>query len=153
MVAPERLRFDFTYTNPVTSEQLLEIEQIVNKKVRDDMAVQVEVMPLDEARQSGAVMMFGEKYGDEVRVVSVGDYSKEFCGGTHLNRSGQIGMMILTAESSIGSGLRRVEAVTGRYAEKLVQERLRLVNQTAAALQTRPEELAQEAARTKTKIT
>jgi len=152
LVAPERLRFDFTYTNPVTSEQLLEIEQIVNKKVRDDMPVQVEIMPLSEARHSGATMMFGEKYGDDVRVVSVGDYSKELCGGTHLDRSGQIGMMILTAESSIGSGLRRVEAVTGRYAEKLVQDRMRLVNQTAAALQTRPEELAQEATQLKQKL-
>ncbi len=152
LVAPERLRFDFTYLNPVSDEQLSNIQTIVNRKIRDDLPVVVEEMALEEARQSGAVMMFGEKYGERVRVISVGDYSKEFCGGTHLSRSGQIGLMVITAESSIGSGLRRVEAVTGRMAERYVQERLKLVDLTASALQTRPEVIAEEAAEAKRRI-
>lgn len=152
LVAPERLRFDFTYLNPVSPEQLTKIQEIVNEKVRADLPVDVNEMPLEEAKKSGAVMMFGEKYGDRVRVISVGDYSTELCGGTHLSRSGQIGMMVVTSEGSVGSGLRRIEAVTGRYAEKYVQERLKLVEQAAAALQTRPESLAEEAAETKRRV-
>jgi alanyl-tRNA synthetase len=120
--------------------------------VRDDLEVRVEIMLLDEARKSGAVMMFGEKYGDRVRVLSVGDYSKELCGGTHLKHSGQIGLMVITSEGSIGSGLRRVEAVTGRYAEKLVQERLRLLERASSALQVRPDVVADEAAQLKQRV-
>lgn len=152
LVAPDRLRFDFTYTNPVTAEQLQMIQEIVNRKVRDDLSVQVEEMPLEKAKESGAVMMFGEKYGERVRVVSVGDYSKELCGGTHLSRSGQIGMMVLTSENSVGSGLRRVEAVTGRYAEKLVEERLSSLNQVTAVLQTSPDKVADEVAELRRKL-
>lgn len=152
LVAPDRLRFDFTYLNPVTEEQLAEIQHIVNRKVRDDLPVTVTEMPLEEARKSGAVMMFGEKYGDRVRVITIGDYSKELCGGTHLGRTGQIGMMVITNESSIGSGLRRVEALTGRVAEKFVEDRLKLVDVTASALQTRPEVVADEALELKRKV-
>ncbi len=152
LVAPERLRFDFTFGDQPTPEQLLEIERIVNEKVRADLEVKVDVLPLAEARKSGAVMMFGEKYGDPVRVLSVGDYSRELCGGTHLRRSGQIGLIVITNEGSVGSGLRRVEAVTGRYAEKLVQERLRLLERTSAALQVRPEGVADEAAELKRRV-
>lgn len=152
LVEPQRLRFDFTQANPPTDDQLLEIERIVNEKVRADLDVKVEELPLEEAKKSGAVMMFGEKYGDPVRVLSVGDYSKELCGGTHLRRSGQIGLMIITSEGSIGSGLRRIEAVTGRYAEKLVQERIRLLDKTSSALQVRPEAVADEAAELKRRV-
>jgi alanyl-tRNA synthetase len=152
LVAPERLRFDFTYSNPVTPEQLQQIQHIVNEKVRADLPVEVEVLGIEQAKASGAVMMFGEKYGDVVRVVSVGDFSKEFCGGTHLSRSGQIGMMVVTSESSVGSGLRRIEAVTGRYAEDLVQNNLRRLSQTATILQTRPEELVEEATELKQRL-
>jgi alanyl-tRNA synthetase len=152
LVAPDRLRFDFTYPGQPNEEQLREIERIVNDKVRANLEVKVEVLPLEEAKKSGAVMMFGEKYGDPVRVLSVGDYSKELCGGTHLRNSGQIGLMVITNESSIGSGLRRVEAVTGRYAEKLVQERLQLLNRTSEALQVRPEAVADEAAKLRARV-
>jgi alanyl-tRNA synthetase len=152
LVEPERLRFDFTYPNQVSTEQLLEIERIVNEKVRESLPVTVEVMQLDKARQSGAVMMFGEKYADEVRVLKVGDYSKELCGGTHLSNSGQIGMMVITGEGSVGSGLRRIEAATGRGAEKYMEERLRLVNQLSSILQVRPEELVDEAAELKKRL-
>ncbi len=152
LVAPDRLRFDFTYLNPINEEQLVKIQEIVNRKVRDDLPVTVREMPLEEARKSGAVMMFGEKYGDRVRVISVGDYSTELCGGTHLGRTGQIGMMVITSEGGISSGVRRIEAITGRVAEKYVQERLKLVEQTASALQTRPEGLADEAAEVKRRV-
>ncbi|MEI6045752.1 MAG: alanine--tRNA ligase, partial [Chloroflexota bacterium] len=152
LVSPERLRFDFTLANPPTEEQLLEIERIVNEKVRADLEVRVKEMALEEARKSGAIMMFGEKYGAKVRVLSVGDYSHEFCGGTHLRHSGQIGLLLITNEGSIGSGLRRIEAVTGRYAEKLVQERLKLLERTASVLQVRPEIIDQEAATLKQRV-
>jgi len=152
LVSPDRLRFDFTYPNSISGEQLQQIEQIVNAKVRSDLPVKVTELSLDEAKKSGAVMMFGEKYGDRVRVLSVGDYSRELCGGTHLHSSGQIGLMVVTSEGSVGSGLRRVEALTGRSAEKYVQDRLRLVNQTASILQTKPENLAEEAAELKRKL-
>ncbi|HEX2914012.1 MAG TPA: alanine--tRNA ligase [Chloroflexia bacterium] len=152
LVAPERLRFDFTYLNPVTEEQLSQIQEIVNTKIRADLPVFVQEMPLEEARKSGAVMMFGEKYGDQVRVITIGDYSKELCGGTHLSRSGQIGLMVITAESSVGSGLRRIEAVTGRVAEKYVSERLKAVTQAAGILNTRPESVADEAAELKRRM-
>jgi alanyl-tRNA synthetase len=152
LVAPDRLRFDFTYSKQITNEQLREIENIVNAKVRDDLPVEVIEASLEEAKQAGAVMMFGEKYGERVRMLRIGDYSLELCGGTHLTRSGQIGMMILTGEGSVASGMRRVEAVTGRVAEKFVQERLRLVDMTATALQTRPEAIADEAAELRRKL-
>lgn len=152
LVAPDRLRFDFTYHEPIGEEQLQQIQQIVNAKIRDDLPVTIREMPLDEAKKSGAVMMFGEKYGDRVRVISIGDYSTELCGGTHLRRSGQIGLMVITNEGSVSSGVRRVEAVTGRGAERYVQDRLRLVNQTASALQTRPEQLAEEAANSRQRV-
>ncbi len=152
LVAPDRLRFDFTYLNSVSEEQLLQVQHIVNAKVRADLPVVVQEMSLEEAKKSGAMMMFGEKYGERVRVISVGDYSKEFCGGTHLSRSGQIGMMVITSENSVGSGLRRVEAVTGRMAERYINERVKLVNQTASVLQTRPEQVADEAAETRRRL-
>lgn len=152
LVAPDRLRFDFTYLEPINAEQVAQIQNIVNTKIRADLPVVVREMSLNEARQEGAVMMFGEKYGDHVRVISVGDYSKELCGGTHLTRSGQIGLMVITSESSVGSGLRRIEAVTGRVAEQFVNNRLQLVEKAAAALQTRPESLAEEAAEAKQRI-
>ncbi len=152
LVAPDRLRFDFSYLNPIRDEQLTQVQNIVNAKVRADLPVVVREMSLDEAKQSGAVMMFGEKYGDRVRVISVGDYSTELCGGTHLSRSGQIGLMIITAEGSVSSGVRRVEAVTGRMAEQYVQERLKVVNQAATALGTRPEAVADEAAEVKRRV-
>lgn len=152
LVAPDRLRFDFTFHDSINEEQLQQIQQIVNAKIRDDLPVEIKEMPLDEAKKSGAVMMFGEKYGDKVRVISIGDYSTELCGGTHLRRSGQIGMMVVTAEGSVSSGVRRIEAVTGRVAEKYIQDRLKLVTQTASALQTRPENLPEEAAGTRQRV-
>ncbi|NWJ44316.1 MAG: alanine--tRNA ligase [Chloroflexi bacterium] len=152
LVSPERLRFDFTFPNQVTAEQLVQVEQIVNDKIRASLPVTVNVLPIDEAKKSGAVMMFGEKYGEVVRILSVGDYSKEFCGGTHLQNSGQIGLLLISNEGSVGSGLRRIEAVTGRGAEKYIGERLQLVDKLASVLQARPEQLVDEAIELKRKL-
>ncbi|MHB1318434.1 MAG: alanine--tRNA ligase, partial [Anaerolineae bacterium] len=116
-VSPDRLRFDFTHLTALSDEQLEAVETIVNEQVRADRPVTTTVMGYEEARQRGAIALFGEKYGDQVRVVNVEGFSTELCGGTHLHASGQIGSFIIISESSIGSGLRRIEAVTGRGAD------------------------------------
>lgn len=116
LVEPERLRFDFSHLAAVTEEELCEIENLVNEAIWSMHDVSKVVKSLDEARDMGAVALFGEKYGDQVRVVSVGDISLELCGGTHVNNTGEIGLFKLLSEGSVGSGLRRIEAVTGRYA-------------------------------------
>lgn len=116
LVGPDRLRFDFSHLEPMTAEQLAKVESLVNQRILDDLEVEVSEMPLEEAMRSGAVALFGEKYGDRVRVVSVGDFSKELCGGTHVRRTGQIGSFKILSESSIAAGVRRIEAVTGRAA-------------------------------------
>ena len=122
LVAPDRLRFDYTYHQPLTDAQLRSIEDAVNEKVRANLEVTKTVMPIDQARQSGAVAMFGEKYGDEVRIVAAGDYSREFCGGCHVNRTGDIGIFKIVSDRSLAAGVRRMEAVTGRGALALFQK-------------------------------
>ena len=116
LVAPDRLRFDYTYHQPLTDAQIKAIEDAVNERVRANLEVTKTVMPLDEAKQSGAVAMFGEKYGDQVRIVAAGDYSREFCGGCHVNRTGDIGIFKIVSDRSLAAGVRRMEAVTGRGA-------------------------------------
>ena len=146
LVAPDRLRFDFTHLQPISAEELRQVEREVNAGIRADMPVEARVTTFDEARASGAIALFGEKYGDTVRMVSVGDHhSRELCGGTHLNSTGQIGFFRIVSESSVGAGLRRIEAVTGRGAEAYVQEQLDLLVEAAAALQARPDNLVQRA--------
>jgi len=113
LVAPDRLRFDYTYHQPLTDEQLKTIENEVNEKIRANLEVTKTVMPLEEAKRTGAVAMFGEKYGDSVRIVAAGDYSREFCGGCHVNRTGDIGVFKIVADRSIAAGVRRMEALTG----------------------------------------
>jgi alanyl-tRNA synthetase len=113
LVAPDRLRFDFSHFAGLTDRQLDDIESMVNREVLGDTAVTTEEQPLDEALRSGAMALFGEKYGDRVRVVTIGDFSKELCGGIHTARTGEIGLFKLTQERGIASGTRRVEAVTG----------------------------------------
>jgi alanyl-tRNA synthetase len=122
-VAPERLRFDFAHLTALSRDELTEIATQVNAWVRDNAPVTWEHMPLTSARDAGATMLFGEKYGDEVRVVTVAGISKELCGGTHLQHTGQIGALVITGEASVGAGLRRIEAVTGRGAERYVRQR------------------------------
>lgn len=146
LVAPDRLRFDFTHLQPVSDEELRKIEQEVNAAIRLDMPVTGHVTTFEQARANGAMALFGEKYGDKVRMISVGNgYSRELCGGTHLQRTGQIGFFHILSESSVGAGLRRIEAVTGRGAETWVQQQLDILAEAAATLQCRPAELVQKA--------
>ncbi|MGZ8710432.1 MAG: alanine--tRNA ligase [Thermoanaerobaculia bacterium] len=116
LVAPDRLRFDYTHHQPLSDEQLRHVEEQVNEQIRANHDVVKNSMPIDEAKRSGAVAMFGEKYGEVVRIVSAGDYSREFCGGCHVNRTGDIGIFKIVSDRSLAAGVRRMEALTGRGA-------------------------------------
>jgi alanyl-tRNA synthetase len=142
LVEPERLRFDFSQNAPVSREDLARIEQIVNEQIRQDYPVQPRIMAYQTALAAGAMALFGEKYGHEVRMVHIPGYeSKELCGGTHVERTGQIGACYITSEGSIGSGVRRIEAVTGRGAVEWVEGRTALLAQAAAAAGAPPDRL------------
>ncbi|HLS66867.1 MAG TPA: alanine--tRNA ligase [Pseudogracilibacillus sp.] len=136
LVSPERLRFDFTHFEAVNEEQLLEIERIVNEKIWQNISVNIEAMTMDEAKKVGAMALFDEKYGDIVRVVQIGDYSIELCGGCHVNNSAEIGLFKIVSESGIGAGTRRIEAVTGRQAYSFLDERIGKLRQVASLLKT-----------------
>ncbi len=122
LVDSERLRFDFAHFEPVTPEQLRTIEDMVNEEIRKNHAVETSLMSQDEAVKSGAVALFGEKYGDTVRVLKMGEFSMELCGGTHVNRTGDIGLMKIISETGIAAGVRRIEAVTGRHATDWIEQ-------------------------------
>jgi len=139
--APGRLRFDFTATGAVPVTVLREVEDEVNRVLIDDLNVRAYHTSIDEARAMGALALFGEKYGSEVRIVEVGEYSRELCGGTHVARSGQLGLVKLMGEASIGSGVRRVEALVGIDAFRFLARESVLVNQLSEQLKARPEEL------------
>ena len=122
LVAPDRLRFDFSHPEPVSEQQLLQIERLVNRKILENTDTEIRLMPLDEALNSGAMSLFGEKYDEQVRVLNIGgDFSVELCGGTHVARAGDIGLFKFVAETGIAAGIRRVEAVTGLGALALVE--------------------------------
>ena len=131
LVAADRLRFDFSHFEPVTSDQLRAIERQVNGWILGNNEAVTEVMPLEQAMHSGAVALFGEKYEDPVRVLSIGDFSTELCGGTHVRRAGDIGLFKLTSESGIAAGVRRVEAVTGERALDWLADAERRLNDVA----------------------
>ena len=116
LVAPDRLRFDFSHYEPVNAEQLREIESLVNEQIRQNADADIRVLPYDEAIAAGALAFFGDKYGDRVRVLKLGDFSTELCGGTHVSRAGDIGLFKIVGESGIAAGVRRIEAVSGRGA-------------------------------------
>ncbi len=139
--APGRFRFDFSATGPVPASVLADVEARVNDLVLADLGVEAELMTQEQARSAGAMALFGEKYGDTVRVVSVGDWARELCGGTHALRSGQLGVIKLLHESSIGSGVRRVEALVGEDAYGFLAREHVLVAQLTELLKVRPEEL------------
>jgi len=133
LVTPERLRFDFTHFSALTPEQLRQIEAEVNSKIMENLQVNVKEMSLEEARKEGATALFGEKYGDVVRVVSAGDYSKELCGGTHLNSTGEAGLIKILSESGISAGVRRIEALTGFNAIAYYDSREKLLQKASEA--------------------
>lgn len=140
LVDADKTRFDFSHPAPLTAEEIGRIEVLVNAEVLANLPTRVRVLPLEEARQSGAVMLFGEKYGDTVRVLDIGG-SCELCGGTHVSRTGDIGLFKITSESGVAAGVRRVEAVTGDVALAFVGAQLALLQQAAGLLKTGPAEL------------
>ena len=113
LVTPDRLRFDFTHFSAITADELAKVEKIVNDKIAESITVETNVLPIEEARKTGAKALFGEKYGDTVRVICMGDFSKEFCGGTHVSNTSAIGAFKIVSESGIAAGVRRIEALTG----------------------------------------
>ncbi len=130
VVEPERLRFDFTHYKKLTEEELRAIEQLINQKIRESLSLQHHRnIPFDEAKKMGALMFFGDKYGDRVNVVQFGDFTMEFCGGTHVKNTSEIGLLKLTSEASISSGIRRIEAVTGEGVEKFINSQLQTIDQ------------------------
>ncbi len=139
--APGRFRFDFSSPGAIPPSVLSDVEQRVNELLIDDLEVHAEVMGIDRARQLGAMALFGEKYGDQVRVVSIGEWARELCGGTHTRRSGQLGVIKLLGESSIGAGVRRVEALVGVDAYRFLAMEHTLIAQLTEAFKVRPEEL------------
>ncbi len=134
LVSASRLRFDFTHFEAVCKEDLIKIEKIVNSKILDSIDVTVEELPIEEAKKKGAMALFGEKYGDIVRVVSVGDYSVEFCGGTHLNNSSQAGSFKILSECGVAAGVRRIEAVTGYGVLNVYEENDMIMNRVKEVL-------------------
>ncbi|HSA50605.1 MAG TPA: alanine--tRNA ligase [Yinghuangia sp.] len=139
--APGRFRFDFGAPSAVPGGVLTDVEQKINEVLARDLDVVAEIMSMDAARKQGATAMFGEKYGDEVRVVTIGDYSKELCGGTHVHNTAQLGLVKLLGESSIGAGVRRVEALVGVDAYRFLAREHTIVNQLTDVVKGRPEEL------------
>ncbi|MDM8567309.1 alanine--tRNA ligase [Candidatus Halobeggiatoa sp. HSG11] len=136
LVAAERLRFDFAHFEPVTTEQLTEIEQIVNQQILLNTPVKTDVMNLEDAMQSGAMALFGEKYSDKVRVLSIGNFSTELCGGTHVKQIGDIGLFKIVAETGIAAGVRRIEAITGNYALSWVTDAETILRNISSSLKT-----------------
>jgi alanyl-tRNA synthetase len=146
LVAPDRLRFDFVHFSALTEEQLLNIEQIVNTHVLKDTPVETVVKPTQEAIAAGAMALFGEKYGDRVRVVSVPGFSMELCGGTHVAATGEIGLFAIVSESGVAAGTRRIEAITGLESLKTFQTNREVVSALSGSLNTRPDELSAKVA-------
>jgi alanyl-tRNA synthetase len=142
LVAPDRLRFDFTHFSQVDPATLAEIETRVNRRIRENVPTETEEMEADAAFESGATALFEEKYGDRVRVISLSDFSKELCGGTHTGKTGDIGLFKIVSEFSIASGVRRIEALTGEGALEYVQRTSKLLEDTAQLVKEKPDALA-----------
>lgn len=143
LVAPHRLRFDFSHFQALSADEIFKVEDLVNEKIRADLAVEKNVMSYDEAMGAGAMALFGEKYGDEVRVLKIADFSTELCGGTHVNRTGEIGSFKIVSESSVASGVRRMDAVTGADTLKYLRGLETKLQNLAQSLKVSPEELSE----------
>jgi alanyl-tRNA synthetase len=143
LVTPDRFRFDFSHLTAVTEEELLEAQHIVNQHIRNNLIVHDEEIPYQQAIEAGAIALFDEKYGDVVRVIRIGQpaVSTELCGGTHVSYTGEIGFFYLLGESSIGAGLRRIEAATGRGAEELIEKQFSNLAKAAEYLDAEPSEV------------
>ncbi len=144
LVDAERARFDFSHFEGLTAAEIHQLEILVNEKIRVNYEVVTNLMNIEEAKKGGAVALFGEKYSDEVRVLSMGDFSKELCGGTHARRTGDIGLFKIMAEYGIASGVRRIELVTGSYALEWVNQQLDLLQDVAGKLKTTPTQLTEK---------
>ncbi len=140
LVEPDRLRFDFSHFSAITQEELKKIENEVNEKIMENIPVDVREMPIEEAKKLGATALFGEKYGNIVRIVKIGDYSLEFCGGTHLGTTSQAGLVKILGENGVAAGVRRIEALTGEGAISYFNEKEKLLNEVAAALKSSPQD-------------
>src|SRR5690606_14124678 len=143
-VGPDRLRFDFSHFGQVSSEELEKIERIVNEKVWEGISVQTGYHNLQEVKDMGAMAVFGEKYGDVVRVVEIGGYSLELCGGVHVTNTAEIGVFKIVSQSGIGAGIRRIEAVTGKGAYENLKESENLLEETAALMKSSTKDLIQK---------
>jgi alanyl-tRNA synthetase len=141
LVSPERLRFDFTHFASMEKKELEVVEVLVNQKIRENLKVETKIMAVEDALQTGAMALFGEKYGEKVRVVMVSDFSIELCGGTHTSRTGDIGLFKLISESGVAAGVRRIEALTGEGAYRFIQEEEKELWDIASALKSLPGEL------------
>jgi alanyl-tRNA synthetase len=143
LVEPERLRFDFSYTSSIAREKLIGVETQVNEWIRENLSVGVRIVPYTQAVAEGAIALFEEKYGEEVRMLEIGRpaISRELCGGTHVGSTGEIGIFLITYEGSIGAGLHRIEGMTGRGAESLIESRLDALRETARQVEGPPEEV------------
>ncbi|MBQ3054656.1 MAG: alanine--tRNA ligase [Oscillospiraceae bacterium] len=152
LVGPDSVRFDFTHFAAMTAEEIGAVEASVNAHMLEGLPIVVESMPIEDAKKRGAMALFGEKYGNIVRVVQMGDYSVELCGGTHLDNTAKAGLFKITSESSVAAGVRRIEAICGTVVLQKIEEHNRMVNQLAELLKTSPKELANKAAQTANEV-
>ena len=152
-VAHDHLRFDFTHFAPLTSEEIAKVEAIVNSHILGGETITMTEMPIDEAKKLGAMALFGEKYGKIVRVVRMGEFSTEFCGGTHLDNTAKIGLLKITSEASVAAGVRRIEAVTGNAIFGLIADQQKLISATASELRTQnPSDIAKRASQLQSEL-
>ena len=149
LVEPDKLRFDFTHFSALTAEELGKVSAMVNEAVLEGYDIHTDVLPIEEAKKKGAIALFGEKYGDTVRVVDMGEgYSVEFCGGTHLDNTAKVGVFHIESEFSVASGVRRIEATTGEASLRVMNQNQEKLFEAAAALKTKPSELREKAEQT-----
>ena len=151
-VSPARLRFDFVHFKPMSREEIRAVEDLVNKEIRAGLAVRTDVMTIDEARKTGAMALFGEKYGEKVRVVSMGDFSKEFCGGTHVANTAEIQAFKIVSESGVAAGVRRIEALTGANVFEYYRSVEETLEEVAHALKTNPKDVVEHAVKLQEEI-